>query len=139
MNKIILASHGDLSQGLKQTVSMIIGDEGNIFALSAFRDDDQPIKNQVEHLLEEIGYDDVFVLTDIFGGSVNNDLLTILQEHQEIHLFAGMNLPLVISIATQSGKIKPDQLATILEESRQGMIDCKQLLTTKINIGGDDL
>jgi PTS system mannose-specific IIA component/fructoselysine and glucoselysine-specific PTS system IIA component len=27
----------------------------------------------------------------------------------------------------------------ILEESRQGMIDCKQLLTAKINIGGDDL
>ncbi|MGM0166529.1 PTS system, fructoselysine/glucoselysine-specific IIA component [Enterococcus sp. AZ135] len=139
MNKIILASHGDFSQGLKQTVSMIIGDEGNIFALSAFRDEDQPIKNQVEQLLEEIGYDDVYILTDIFGGSVNNDLLNIQQEHQEIHLFTGMNLPLVISIATQTGKIKPAQLATILEDSRQGMIDCKQLLTTKINIGGDDL
>ena len=44
MNKIILASHGDFSQGLKQTSSMIIGDEGNIFALSAFRDEDEPIR-----------------------------------------------------------------------------------------------
>ena len=60
MNKIILASHGDFSQGLKQTSSMIIGDEGNIFALSAFRDEDEPIKRQVEHLLEKIGYEDVY-------------------------------------------------------------------------------
>ena len=91
MNKIILASHGDFSQGLKQTSSMIIGDEGNIFALSAFRDEDEPIKRQVEHLLEKIGYEDVYILTDIFGGSVNNDLLAIQQEHPEVHLFAGMN------------------------------------------------
>lgn len=139
MNKIILASHGEFSQGLKQTASMIIGDEGNIFALSAFRDEDEPIKNQVERLLQTIGYEDVYILTDIFGGSVNNDLLTIQQEHPELHLFAGMNLPLVISIATQAGKIESNQLAAILEESRQVMIDCKQLLTTKINIGGDDL
>ncbi|MBO0450827.1 MULTISPECIES: PTS sugar transporter subunit IIA [Enterococcus] len=139
MNKIILASHGEFSQGLKQTASMIIGDEGNIFALSAFRDEDEPIKSQVEHLLEEIGHDDVYILTDIFGGSVNNDLLMIQKEHQEVHLLAGMNLPLVISIATQTEKIKSDQLTTIIEESRQGIIDCKQLLVTEINIGGDDL
>lgn len=139
MNKIILASHGEFSQGLKQTASMIIGDEGNIFALSAFRDEDEPIKNQVERLLEEIGYDDVYLLTDIFGGSVNNDLLAIQQEHSEVHLLAGMNLPLVISIATQAGKITAEQLDMILDESRRGLIDCKQLLTTKINTGGDDL
>ena len=135
MNKIILASHGEFSQGLKQTASMIIGDEGNIFALSAFRDEDEPIKN----LLEVIGYEDVYLLTDIFGGSVNNDLLTLQQQYPELHLVAGMNLPLVISIATQSGKIDADQMAALLEESRQAMIDCKQLLTTQINIGGDDL
>lgn len=139
MNKIILASHGEFSQGLKQTASMIIGDEGNIFALSAFRDEDEPIKNQVEHLLEVIGYEDVYLLTDIFGGSVNNDLLTLQQQYPELHLVAGMNLPLVISIATQSGKIDADQMAALLEESRQAMIDCKQLLTTQNNIGGDDL
>lgn len=139
MNKIILASHGEFSQGLKQTASMIIGDEGNIFALSAFRDEDEPIKNQVEHLLEVIGYEDVYLLTDIFGGSVNNELLTLQQQYPELHLVAGMNLPLVISIATQSGKIDADQMTALLEESRQAMIDCKQLLTTQINIGGDDL
>lgn len=139
MNKIILASHGEFSQGLKQTMSMIIGDEGNIFALSAFRDEDENIKVQIEKLLNEIGYEDVYILTDIFGGSVNNDLLEIQQAHPAVHLFSGMNLPLAISIATQTGKITPEQLAVILQESRQGMVDCKELLASKINVGGDDL
>ncbi|GCF94414.1 PTS fructose transporter subunit IIA [Enterococcus florum] len=139
MNKIILASHGELSQGLKQTASMIIGDDGNIFALSAFRDEDEPIKTQVEKLLSKLGGEQVYILTDIFGGSVNNDLLVIQRAHPEVHLLTGMNLPLVISIATQPTEISPEQMQGIVEESRQGLIDCKQLLTEKINIGGDDL
>lgn len=139
MNKIILASHGELSQGMKQTASMIIGDEGNIFALSAFRDEDEPVKEQVERVLAEIGCENVYILTDIFGGSVNNDLLQIQQAHPEVHLVTGMNLPLVISIAMQPDQVEATEMATIIEESRQGIIDCKHLLTTTINTGGDDL
>lgn len=139
MNKIILASHGELSQGMKQTAGMIIGEGENIYAMSAFRDEDQPIKEQVATLLEKIGYEDVYILTDIFGGSVNNDLLMIQQTYPEVHLLTGMNLSLVISIATQPGKIDETQMALLVEESRQGLLDCKQLLTNKIQIGGDDL
>lgn len=139
MNRIILASHGEMSQGLKQTASMIIGDGGNIYALSAFRDEDEPIKEQVEKLLVSTGHENVYILTDIFGGSVNNDLLQLQQAHPEVHLVAGMNLPLVISIATQPEKISAEQMTAIIEESRQGIIDCKQLLATTINTGGDDL
>lgn len=139
MNKIILASHGELSQGMKQTASMIIGDEGNIFALSAFRDEDEPVKEQVERVLAEIGCENVYILTDIFGGSVNNDLLQIQQAHPEVHLVTGMNLPLVISIAMQPDQVGATEMAAIIDESRQGIIDCKQLLTTTINTGGDDL
>ena len=111
MNKIVLASHGDLAQGMRQTAEMIIGTSENLYALSAFRDEDEPIGVQMERLLEKIGYEDVYLLTDIFGGSVNNDLLAIQQAHPEVTLVAG----------------------------QQGMINCKQLLKQQIQIGGDDL
>lgn len=139
MNKIILASHGELAQGMKQTAAMIIGESENIYALSAFRDEDQPIKEQVINLLDQIGYEDVYILTDIFGGSVNNDMLEIQQACSEVHLLTGMNLPMVISIATQPAKINDHQMAVIIEESCQGLLDCKQLLTNQIQLGGDDL
>ena len=139
MNKIVLASHGDLAQGMRQTAEMIIGTSENIYALSASRDEDEPIGVQMERLLEKIGYKDVYLLTDIFGGSVNNDLLTIQQAHPEVTLIAGMNLPLVISVATQFQQIDEDMLGHLIEESQQGMINCKQLLKQQIQIGGDDL
>lgn len=139
MNKIVLASHGDLAQGMRQTAEMIIGTSENIYALSAFRDEDEPIGVQMERLLEKIGYEDVYLLTDIFGGSVNNDLLAIQQAHPEVTLVAGMNLPLVISVATQFQQIDEELLAHLIEESQQGMINCKQLLKQQIQIGGDDL
>ena len=139
MNKIVLASHGDLAQGMRQTAEMIIGTSENIYALSAFRDEDEAIGVQMERLLEKSGYKDVYLLTDLFGGSVNNDLLTIQQAHPEVTLIAGMNLPLVISVATQFQQIDEDMLGHLIEESQQGMINCKQLLKQQIRIGGDDL
>lgn len=139
MNKIVLASHGDLAKGMRQTAEMIIGTSENIYALSAFRDEDEPVNIQLEKLLAEIGYEDVYLLTDIFGGSVNNDLLVLQQAHPEVTLIAGMNLPLVISIATQFQKISEETLAHLVVESQQGMINCKQLLQQQIQIGGDDL
>lgn len=139
MNNIILASHGEMSQGLKQTVSMLLGDCENIYALSAFRDEDESVVKGAENLISKVGTKNLYILTDIFGGSVNNELLVLQNKYPDIHLIAGMNLPLVISIAAHPEKISEDQLNQILEESRQGIIDCKKLLTTKIKDEGEDL
>ncbi|MGL9998372.1 hypothetical protein IGI87_000906 [Enterococcus sp. DIV1444a] len=42
MNNI--AIHGELSQSLKQTVEMILGATSNIYALSAYSNEDEPIE-----------------------------------------------------------------------------------------------
>ncbi len=68
MATIILASHGELSQGLKQTAAMIIGDHSNIYALSAFRDEDQPMTEQIQNILAKVDLADTYILTDILGG-----------------------------------------------------------------------
>ncbi|MGK0552195.1 PTS sugar transporter subunit IIA [Enterococcus faecalis] len=139
MNTIILASHGELSQGMKQTAAMIIGSEEHIYALSAFRDEDEPIAEQVKLILKkQASTENVYILTDILGGSVNNDLMALIQQYPGIHLLTGMNLPLVIGIATQSCPISPDSLAAVVEESRQALIDCQQLFGQH-QFGGDEL
>ena len=43
MNRIILASHGGLSAGMKDTVQMILGEMPNLYALAALRDDSESI------------------------------------------------------------------------------------------------
>ena len=138
MNTIILASHGELSQGLKQTAEMILGPANNIYALSAYRDEDESIEKQMQRFIKKRGTKNLFILTDILGGSVNSEMLTLLKGNPEIHLITGMNLPLVISIATQVDEINSSDLQTIITESQNSLIDCSRLLQTS-GKGGDDL
>ncbi|HAQ1078968.1 TPA: PTS fructose transporter subunit IIA, partial [Enterococcus faecium] len=134
----ILASHGEFAQGLKQTATMIIGDSVPIHALSAFRDEDESILVQIKKLLATIDIEETYILTDILGGSVNNDMLTIIKEYEGLQLITGMNLPLVISIATYNGKIGESELEKLIKESQQSVIDCRKLLVEQLT-GGDDL
>ena len=136
MATIILASHGEFAQGLKQTATMIIGDSVPIHALSAFRDEDESILVQIKKLLATIDIEETYILTDILGGSVNNDMLTIIKEYEGLQLITGMNLPLVISIATYNGKIGDSE--KLIKESQQSVIDCRKLLVEQLT-GGDDL
>jgi fructoselysine and glucoselysine-specific PTS system IIA component len=139
MATIILASHGEFAQGLKQTATMIIGDSVPIHALSAFRDEDESILVQIKKLLATIDIEETYILTDILGGSVNNDMLTIIKEYEGLQLITGMNLPLVISIATYNGKIGESELEKLIKESQQSVIDCRKLLVEQLTGGGDDL
>ncbi|MGY2827450.1 PTS sugar transporter subunit IIA [Enterococcus faecium] len=138
MATIILASHGEFAQGLKQTATMIIGDSVPIHALSAFRDEDESILVQIKKLLATIDIEETYILTDILGGSVNNDMFTIIKEYEGLQLITGMNLPLVISIATYNGKIGESELEKLIKESQQSVIDCRKLLVEQLT-GGDDL
>ena len=138
MATIILASHGEFAQGLKQTATMIIGDSVPIHALSAFRDEDESILVQIKKLLATIDIEETYILTDILGGSVNNEMLTIIKEYEGLQLITGMNLPLVISIATYNGKIGESELEKLIKESQQSVIDCRKLLVEQLT-GGDDL
>lgn len=139
MNNIILASHGDLAKGMKQTVEMIIGKNNNIFAISAFRDEDLPAKVQIQNILNEVGYEQTYLITDILGGSVNNDLLEIQRDHSELTLLTGMNLALVISIALATENMDENKIEIIIEESREGIVNCKKLLKENIMMGENDL
>ena len=45
MNQIILASHGGLAAGAKDTLEMVLGDVSNVHVVSLARDDKEPITN----------------------------------------------------------------------------------------------
>ena len=39
-----------------------------------------------------------------------------------------MNLPLVITLATQVNRVSQEELAAIIQESQQSIVNCKKLL-----------
>ncbi|WP_165005368.1 MULTISPECIES: PTS fructose transporter subunit IIA [unclassified Enterococcus] len=132
MNLIILASHGKLAQGMKHTAEMIIGDTKQIYAFGAYREEEQSIKKKIEKVISRTNEQtDVYLLTDILGGSVNTEVMQLLRDYPDIQIVTGMNLPLVLSLATQSEKISDKRLEELLEESRQAVLDCTRLVKEK--------
>lgn len=139
MNQILLASHGDLAKGMLQTVSMLIGELDNIYAFSSYRDDENALLYRINEKIKTFNKsDEIYILTDIFGGSVNNEVLTLLNQ-PNITLIAGMNLGLVVGIATQADKINESELNRIIQESQQGIINCNAFLEKEMHRKGDDL
>lgn len=129
MVQIILASHGDLAKGMKDTLNMIIGDVSMIEAFSSYRDEYVNTREAIKNIVKE-NYDrkNIFILTDIFGGSVNTEVMSLISKYPKIHVFSGMNLPLVISLATQVNEISESSLQEIIQESKNGIVDCNKLL-----------
>lgn len=140
MIQIILASHGDLAKGMKDTLNMIIGDVSMIEAFSSYRNEDVSVRDTVEVIVKEKYTEaDIFILTDIIGGSVNTEMMSLIKEYPKIHVISGMNLSVVIAIATQTNEISESLLQQIIQESQQGIIDCNKLLNEFKNIQEEEL
>lgn len=129
MNLIILLSHGELALGMKHTASIIIGDTENIIAFSAYGSQDLPIKENVIKVIKQYYLSkNIFIVTDILGGSVNTEALQLTNDYPDITVLAGMNLSLVISLATKTEPMSKVELEQVISESREGIINCSMLM-----------
>ena len=123
MNRIILASHGGLSAGMKDTVQMILGELPNLYALATLRDETEPITVAARRLLEDFAAEDaVYIVTDVMGGSVNNEMLTLLPEYPAVHLICGMNASLVLTLASNDEALTQDELAECIADAKAQII-----------------
>lgn len=65
--KIIIASHHKMAEGLKDTLNYITGGHGNVHALSAYLNNTS-IQEEIDELLKDIKEEDeVLVFTDLLG------------------------------------------------------------------------
>lgn len=98
MRKYLLASHGYLAEGLKNSVELILGKNKNIDCLCAYVGNNNNIKEATAKILDSIEKEDeLIIMTDILGGSVNNELASFTKD-KRVQLISGMNMQLVIEI-----------------------------------------
>ncbi len=139
MNKVILASHGDLSSGMLDTARMIVGDLPNVYAVSTQRDERIPITDATRNLLRSFSKEDkVYILTDVLSGSVNNAMLSLVNEYPDLTIICGMNACLVLELVTMDADISDAELSGIIEESRGQITDCTKKLQDVLNQDEED-
>ena len=99
MRHILLASHADFAKGMLSAVELIAGVQPHLKVYSAYTQaSDVHFKDQILNDLNQIDpEDEVILVTDLFGGSVNNELLD-LTHRPKTYLVTGMNLLLGLSL-----------------------------------------
>ena len=136
MNRIILASHGGLSAGMKDTVQMILGEMPNLYALATLRDETEPITVAARRLLDGFAAEDaVYIVTDVMGGSVNNEFMAALAEN-DFTLICGMNMPLLVEILSDANP-DPAAVRAAVDSCKDSIMVCNDLLDAGQDCGED--
>lgn len=97
MIKIIIATHGELAVGLKKSVEFIMGNQDNLFAIPAYTPEVPNLVPTIESLVSNYENPVIF-LTDVYGGSVNNEIFSMIQHEPNAYLVCGVNLPMIIQM-----------------------------------------
>ncbi|MCT6889260.1 PTS sugar transporter subunit IIA [Lactobacillus kullabergensis] len=99
MRKFVLASHGSLAEGIKNSVEMISGKQNNLYAF-CMKEGESPtvLKERIEKILfNSDKKDEIVLVSDFPGGSVNTLLMSFLTQNN-IYLVSGMNSMLVLNL-----------------------------------------
>jgi len=131
--KIILASHGRLALGMQDTLKIIVGEIPNLTSYAAYIDGDETgYVDQIQNSVESQPNEQFIILTDVLGGSVNTNLTQLLKEHKNVHLIAGMNLPLVMELATKNDDLDTGEIQKIINNARSAIVDINLLITEQV-------
>lgn len=106
MRKFLLASHGNLAAGMKNTVEMIAGARENIQAIGAYTKEIPDVKVYMDAYMKNRNEDDeLVIITDLLGGSVNNEMAQY-RTFPNVYVIAGMNAALVLNLVLGEGSIE---------------------------------
>ena len=114
---------------MKNSSQIIVGKTAKIYTICAYVKEGITLESQINELFDSFPEDDeMIVVTDIFGGSINNEFMIRAQEGG-YWLIAGMNLPLVLSLWYETENLTEKQLETNISEASEGIVLCNKLLS----------
>ncbi|MBS4206565.1 PTS N-acetylglucosamine transporter subunit IIBC [Bacillus sp. FJAT-50079] len=133
MKKVLIATHGKLAEGIVSSAEIILGKQENVYFINAYVDE-IPFNEKIEDFLEKNISDDdhLIILTDVFGGSVNQTSLRYISNEQ-VNIITGFNLPLLLEILMLSeADITTEKIKEIITNSKEQIIYVNEELL-KIN------
>jgi PTS system mannose-specific IIA component len=135
----VVVTHGHLAGELLAAAEMIIGPVSHIAAVSiGWHDDVDAARDEVQRAITRVSQGKgVLLLTDMFGGTPTNIASMFLDDGQ-IEVITGVNLPMVIKLATYAGQESLSELARkICDQGRQGIYLAGELLAPPAKGGAD--
>lgn len=113
----VIVSHGQVANELLAAAEAVVGDLSHITAVSiGWHDDVEMAKAEIERAIAQVSNGNgVLVLTDMFGGTPTNISAMFLKEN-EVEIVTGVNLPMVIKLASNKREVTLHELAKEVED-----------------------
>ena len=121
--KIILASHGRLSEGMLDSVRMIAGDlpyPSTAYCLATGHSPNE-FAEEIETEVKMNPNTEFDIAVDLIGASVCTSLLG-LTRYSNVHLFTGMNLNMVLSLFVEHHEdLDEKSIEQITDDAKTGI------------------
>lgn len=125
----VFASHGRLAEGVKNAAEIILGNADNVSVISAYINNDSDLPKEVQSIINKMEKGGTWVvITDVFGGSVNNEFMQYLNG-ADFMLISGLNLGMVLELLCMPEKdISIDGIRKIVSNVKENIQLCNDLL-----------
>jgi mannose PTS system EIIA component len=127
----VIVTHGHLSGELLAAAEMIIGPISHITAVSiGWHDDVDAARDEVQRAISRVSQGvGVLLMTDMFGGTPTN-IASMFLEEGRVEVVTGVNLPMVIKLASQEAQGTLNETARrVCDLGQQGIYVAGELLT----------
>lgn len=124
---IVIVSHGKLAEAFISVTEHVVGKQEQIAAIGIEPDDDagKARKKILDAVKKVDGGKGVVILTDMFGGTPSNLAISVM-ESGNIDVIAGVNLPMLIKLASVRDKV----------EMKEAVIQAQEAARKYINVAG---
>ena len=104
---MVLVTHGRLAEEFVSAIEHVVGPQKAVRAICIGPDDD--MESRRKDILEAVKAVNqgkgVILLTDMFGGTPSNLAISVM-EKDKIEVIAGINLPMLVKLASVRGTMK---------------------------------
>lgn len=113
----VIVSHGQVANELVAAAETVVGAQNHLTAVSiGWHDDVEIASDEIKRAITRVSQGKgVLLLTDMFGGTPTNISAMFLKEN-EVEIVTGVNLPMVIKLASQNKEMNLAEMAKDLEE-----------------------
>ena len=131
--KILVIGHGIFAEGIKGVANIIVGDLSEVTFMNTYVDD-------IDFHVELDNYfsenKNVLVLTDLFGGSVNQAIIQYITK-VNIDVITGINIPLILEILISNTTGNNLDFRQIISSAKEQIVYVNDMLENLNNEEGE--
>ena len=133
---VVLVTHGRLADEFIAALEHVVGPQANMASICIESDDD--IDTCRADILSAVATVDtgngVILLTDMFGGTPSNLAISVM-EQAKVEVVAGINLPMLIKLATARDEGTLKEIAACAQEAGRKYINVASTLLANRDSG----